>query len=352
MKKIFQLVILLLGIVWANVVDAQLYKVENVPVSAEAASSMEAKEIALAEGQILAFQRVIARLSPENAAKLPEMTKEDVIPYVSGVSIESEKTTATKYIGRIAVEFNPAAVQDFLNAEQMTYLKTQAPTLLVIPEYVTADGIKTLTEDNPLYQALKEQRNFAPFYQAVVPQGTEEEVSLIQDNLKFATALLPVYGKDKVMVLHLEDEGDEVWGVRSEFYPAAGMQGQVVYKQFHFGKGDLKKGSLDMAEALFNEMERRWRIERTSSLAGKQNLYLRVNVDSLSDWLALEEERKGWSFFENTTLKGVFLPLILIEATYKGDEEKIRTELLNHGWLLEKDFTGNGATLTKVQANE
>ena len=120
----------------------------------------------------------MARLSPESAAQLPQMTEESVLPYVLGVSIENEKTTATKYMGSIAVEFNPTAVKSLLNTEQVTYLKTQAPSLLVIPEYVVNDQVQVLTSTNPLYQALKEKSDFAPFYQAVVPNGTEEEQNL------------------------------------------------------------------------------------------------------------------------------------------------------------------------------
>ena len=352
MKKIFQLVFCLLGALWINVASAQLYKVDNVAVSAERASAMEAKEAALAEGQVVAFQRLIARLSPDSGTQLPEMTPEEVLSYVSGVSIESEKTTATKYIGRIAVEFNPTAVKEFLNSQQMTYLRTQAPTLLVIPEYVTAEGTKLLSDDNPLYQALKEQKNFAPFYQAVVPEGTEEEVNLLQQDISLSKSLLPVYQKDKVMILRLEFQGGTIWEISSSFYPSSGMKGQEVRKQFDFNSQDIKRAAVFMSEAVFKEMEQRWRHDRTSSFDDKQTLYLRVNVDSLADWLALEQERKSWTFFEETTLKGVFLPLVLIEATYKGDEEKIQTQLLNNGWQLEKDFSGDGATLTKVENNE
>lgn len=352
MKKLFRLVFCLFGVMWLNGANAELYKVENVPVMAESASALEAKETALAEGQVVAFQRLIARLSPESVAQLPEMTEEDVLRYVQGVSIESEKTTATKYMGRIAVEFNPVAVKEFLNTQQMTYLRTQAPSLLVIPEFTDGTSVQTLSDDNPLYQALKEQKNFAPFYQAVVPDGTPDEMALIQQDLGAATSLLPIYQKDKVMVLRLEFEGDDMWGIRSSFYPAAGMQGQVVYKRFRFGSGDQKAAAAQMAGAVFKEMERRWRADRTSSFDDKQTLYLRVSVDSLADWLALEKERKTWGFFEETTLKGVFLPQVLIEATYKGDEDKIKEDLWNLGWNLDKDFTGNGATLTRIDRNE
>ena len=346
-------VVLFLGVVFGmGRAEANLYRVANVPVVAERESALAAKEAALAEGQVVAFKQLIQRLSPGNANQLPQMNEESVLPYVMGVSIENEKTTATRYMGSITVEFNPSAVKEFLNTEQVTYLKTQAPTLLVIPEYVVNGVTQTLDSTNPLYKALKEKGAFAPFYQAVVPDGSEEELFLTKQNIANATSLLPTYGKDRVMVLRLEHEGNDLWQISSRFYPSSGMQNQVVYKKFRFSSGDPKLAAGQMADAVFQDMENQWRADRTSSFADKQTLYLRIPVNSLSEWLALEKEMKTWSFFEDVSLKGLYLPKILVEVTYKGDEDQIVGRLLEQGWRLEKDFTGNGATLTRVSVHE
>ncbi len=352
MKKILKIAFMGVGVLWLNVAKANLYRIENVPVSAESTSALAAKETALAEGQVEAFQRLVAKLSPESYNQLPLMTAEEVLPYILGVAIENEKTTATKYMGSIAVEFNPTAVREFLNTQQVTYLRAQPPTLLIIPEYVVDATVQTLTPTNPLYQALKEQTNFAPFYQAVVPEGTPEELALSEQNVSLTTNLLPIYHKDKVMVLHLEFEGDNTWKIYSAFYPTTGMQNQVVFKRFRLSGGDSKQAAAQMAAAVFQEMERRWRQDQTISFDEKQTLYLRVNVNSLSDWLVLEKELQGWNFFENVTLKGVYLPQVLLEATFKGDAEKIHSALLANGWQLVRDFSGNGATLTRIENDE
>ena len=353
MKKFFQITVILTFILATKVAVAQLYRVENVAVEAERASALEAKEAALASGQLTAFKKLVFRLSSDNPTQLDGMTEEDVLPYVAGVSIEDEKTTATKYMGHITVEFNPAPVKAFLDTQRVGYLKTAAPSLLVIPEYIVNGKRLTLEDANPLYQALKEQSNFAPFYQAVVPQGTPEELNLLQQNSEEATALLPIYDKDKIMVLRLEFEDNDMWGIRSSFAPSLGMQSQEVYKRFRFNSGDKKIAAYQMASAVFKEMERRWRAERTTNtVADKKTLYLRVSVNSLSDWLALEKEMKTWGFFEDTTLKGLYLPNVLVEATYKNDEYQIRSLLLERGWILTPDSTGNGATLTRAIYNE
>ena len=297
MKKIIQIMLFFLGLCWTNLAQAQLYRVDAVPVEAERSSALEAKEAALSSGQLTAFKKLIERLSPETPAQLAEMTEEDVLPYVLGVSIEDEKTTATKYMGHIAVEFNPTSVKEFLDAQRVVYLKTQPPTLLVIPEFVVDGKRQTLEDTNPLYQALKERPNFGSFYQAVVPNGTAEELALIQQDSSAATELLDAYDKDKLMILRLEFENNDMWGIRSSFVPAVGMQSQVVYKRFRFKSGDPKIAASQMAESVFKEMERRWRVEQTSHLEDKKTMYLRVHVGSLSEWLALKKKFKHGAFW-------------------------------------------------------
>lgn len=335
-----------------GVVLANLYKVTNVPVSAERESALAAKDAALSAGQLTAFNRLITKLSPDSVWKLPQMTEESVLPYVQGVSIESEKTTATKYMGSIAVEFNPSAVRNFLSAEKVTYLKAQAPSLLVIPKYIANGKILTLDPENPLYTALKEKKDFAPFYQAVVPTGTEEEKILLQQGDEAASALLSQYGKEKLMILQLMAEGNDIWQITSSFYPTSGMQNQVIYKRFRYSSGDPKVAAGQMANVVFSEMESKWRGDKMSSLADKQTLYLRITVDSLAEWLRLDQEMKDWTFFEETELRGLYLPQVLVDVTYKGDLNVLSERLLALGWQLNKDTTGNGGSLKKVNVYE
>ncbi len=359
MKKtlFFGKIVMLTCLSFATVAKAELYKVTGVAVEAESVSSLAAKEIALATGQLTAFNRLMAKLAPENMENLPAQNEESVLDFVQGVSIENEKTTATKYMGSIAVEFNEKAVQDFLNSAKVTYLKNEAPALLVVPVFVQNGQKAVLDEMNPLYIALKEKGDFAPFFKAAVPAGDMEEMNLAamaaaQEDFSGFQSLLPVYDKKRVMVLYLTPESEDVWQIYNAFYPAAGMENQVVHKRFRFAYGDKQVAAEKMAEAVFSEMESRWRDEKTSSLSEDKTLYLRIKAESLPEWLQLEKEMKKWELFETFSLKGLYLPQVLVEAKYKGAEYQLEEKLKEQGWRLEKDFRGNGATLTKVNQYE
>ena len=154
------------------------------------------------------------------------------------------------------------------------------------------------------------------------------------------------------MVLRLAYEGDDMWMISSNFYPVSGMSNQVVYKRFRFSSGNQKMAAAQMADAVFQEMESRWRADRMTSFAEEQALYLRVPVGSVSEWLALEKEMKSWSFFDNVSLKGLYLPLVLVEVTYKGGDGDLSSRLLAEGWILNRDLNGNGATLVRAGIHE
>ena len=64
--------------------------------------------------------------------------------------------------------------------------------------------------------------------------------------------------------------------------------------------------------------------------------------------VGLEKEIQTWRFLDAATLKGMYLPNVLIEASYVDSEDQVRTNFLERGWILNRDMLGNGATLTKA----
>ena len=328
---------------------AGLYTITGVPVAAERATALQAKEAALAEGQVVAFNRLMTRLAGEKGlSQVPQVTEESVLDYVLGVSIEKEKTTATKYTGSIAVEFNPESIKSLLTDQSVPYLKDLPPSLLVVPQYTANGQTLTITDSNPLYRSLKAKNNFASFYQATVPVVADRE--LVERALaggSALTTLLQNYGKDRLMLLQMEPESADTWVMKTSFLPRASMENQAMTKRFKMSGGDMQVAAGQMSNAVFTEMESRWRNDRTDRFQEKQVLYLRVPVNSLSEWQRLEQQMKSWTFFDKLEMRGLYLPMVLLEGVYQGDENDIADKLASYGWQLNKDFSGNGATLSR-----
>jgi len=328
------------------------YSIGGVPVEAEGESALLAKEKALAEGQVEAFRRLLKDIAGTSSVRVPTLTIDDVLPFVEGISIESEKTTATKYMGTIGVQFDEKAVQAFLSTQQVQHLTTFPPSLLVVPQYVKGDTSLTLSADNPLYAALQARRDFAPFYRAVVPDADANEAAKIEEGLALEglpslEPLLSIYKKDCIMLLRIEEDAGGYWTISSSFYPQRMMESQAIYKKFRTESSDKQAVASYMSNAVFQEMESRWRQNKTDSLNGKQILYLRVPVSSLEEWHQIEKQINGWSFFDSAVLKGIYLPQVLVEVSYKGTIEEIEQKLFRMGWKLTPDASGNGGMLTR-----
>ncbi len=329
-----------------------VYSVSGVAVEAEGDTALMAKEQALAAGQVEAFRRLLKDIAGSNPIGTTELTVEEVLPFVEGISIESEKTTATKYIGTIGVQFDEKAVRSFLSTQQVQHLTTFPPSLLVIPQYVKGDTTLTLGSENPLYAALQGQRDFAPFYRAVIPNGGADEIAQIEaglasEGLPSLAPLLSTYKKDCVMLLRMEENEGGYWTISSSFYPQRMMESQTVYKKFKSDSSNKQAVASYMSKAVFQEMESKWRQNKTDSLNGKQVLYLRVPVSSLEEWHQIEKQINGWSFFDSVVLRGIYLPQVLVEVSYKSSISDVEQQLFKLGWKLTPDASGNGAMLTR-----
>lgn len=82
----------------------------GVPAEATAANAVAARELAHASAARVAFQRMAEALGSPRAA--PPASQLDRM--VAAIIIEEERTTATRYIGRVTVQFSAGAVSQAL----------------------------------------------------------------------------------------------------------------------------------------------------------------------------------------------------------------------------------------------
>ena len=89
-----------------------VYTVGNYPVEATAANAVAAKDQALADGQQAAFRSLLKRLVPVTAYKqLTRVSDVKAGDLVSGVSVRSERNSATDYIASLDFSFQADAVR-------------------------------------------------------------------------------------------------------------------------------------------------------------------------------------------------------------------------------------------------
>jgi hypothetical protein len=117
------------------------YTVGNYPVEASAANAVAAKERALADGRQAAFRSLLKRLVPVTAYKrLTHVKHENATPFVDGVAVRSESTSATQYIASLDFTFQPQPIRDLLRREGIPLVDEQSPRIVLLPVYVAPAG--------------------------------------------------------------------------------------------------------------------------------------------------------------------------------------------------------------------
>jgi hypothetical protein len=123
-----------------------VYTVSNYPVEARAANAVAAKDKALEDGQKAAFRSLMKRLVPVTAYnQLARLSGVSAANLVSGVSVRSERNSATDYIASLDFAFQAEAVKSVLASNSIPYVDEQAEVVTLVP--VTLKGDAFADED-------------------------------------------------------------------------------------------------------------------------------------------------------------------------------------------------------------
>ncbi|KJS39275.1 MAG: hypothetical protein VR70_08515 [Rhodospirillaceae bacterium BRH_c57] len=150
--------------------DTGLYTVRAVPVRAEAASVVAAKEQALIQGQTEALRILLERLTlPEDHGRLPTPSMDTLQNMVLGLSIDDERTPPRGYIATLTVTFIPQVVQALLQQADIPFSDQRGRSLVVVPVWQGGpEQAPVLWEDpNPWREAWANRRR-----QGLVPLET------------------------------------------------------------------------------------------------------------------------------------------------------------------------------------
>ena len=109
------------------------YTIANYPVDATAANAVAAKQQALADGQQAAFRSLLKRIVPVTAYKQLTRVKDiKAANLISGVTVRSEKNSATDYLANLDFSFQADAVRAELSRQSIPFVDEQAPPVGLI----------------------------------------------------------------------------------------------------------------------------------------------------------------------------------------------------------------------------
>lgn len=167
---------------------ANPYVIEGVVVDVTAANAVKAREQALTQAQVKAFEQLAAQtLSPEDLAAYTMPDADTIMALVQDFEVTNEQLSTKRYKGTYTVRFRPALAQQYLHVQPVIAQQT-APVLgAPVTPSVTQPSLNP--SDAPYQPPVRAQ---APAYQAPVagqPVLVRARFAGVQEWVRLKTSL-------------------------------------------------------------------------------------------------------------------------------------------------------------------
>ena len=295
------------------------FTVGGIKVDATAATAIEAQTIAMAEGQLVAANKLFDRLTLEQeraANPLPVLTQETVARMIRALEPSQQQRSANRFLAEITVSFNPSQVQQFLRDNNLTLVSSQAQKRLVILRETGLRGDTTL------------QSTFADprLDYALTPLqvATSEDVQFLSaspsdDELKAVAAR---YGLNQVLIVDSSGSVTDIsldTGSRQSFFVQPDADGARF------------------ADNVVARLESDWK--QASAVVGGEMVTTAVSVlyTSHRDWIALQDAINTSAQIKGARLDALSKDGALMTISYGGDIARLSNELRFKGVRVEQD---------------
>lgn len=313
---------------------ADPFTVSGVPVDATGDTAIEAQTMAMSEGQAIAAQVLINRLtlkSERDSKPIPPLETETIARMIRALEVANEKRSASRYLGDITVAFNPSQVQATLQGLGLNMISTQSRERLVLPVL----GSQNLWSPNPWNGAMQNGafiHSLTPLRTAKLGDGAErliDSAAARSGNIDALRAVGARYGLSQVLIAEATPGSS---GVRVKLTDVALDTGQSRVLGTVTG-ADYNLASWAVVEALESD----WKQASVSLAQNAENMVVSVLYRSHAEWLQLQDAINGSAQIQGARLDALSKDGALMTVTYGGDLERLRNELAFKGVRLERD---------------
>ncbi len=338
---------LMMTLVLAAPAAADVFTVRGVEVDETAGSAAAARQQAIAVGQLAAAQRLFARLTlEEDRLTLPPLDTASAARLVSGFQVEEEAVAGARYIGRLTVSFDPAAVRDLLESYGVPYILSSAQPAVIVPLWRNDTGTY-LWDDNPWLEAWSIAGTADELVPVIPPSGDLGDISALDANRALTLdraalrRLAANYGSQHALVALASPAGAE------------GMiTTRMVGVDFAHGGEQTDYGSLGSGEpielarvaaALLQDSWKRTLVVRDPQL---KEASVSVLFDSVEGWMELQQVIAGEPLVQVARLDALTSDGAVMTLRHRGREDQLALVLREHGAELSQ-APGGGWTIRR-----
>ena len=341
-----------LALLLAAPAAADMFTVAPVAVDETAETAAAARDVALTKGQQRALRRLLERLTLKvDHGRLPSLDAGAVAELVSGIGIDEEKSSATRYIASLSVAFKKDEMRRLLRGHGIPFSEARSKPLLVLPVLRAAGAVRLWQSPNPWREAWSNVRTGADApVPLIVPAGELADIAALGAEQALAgdarplTAIAGRYGVADVLVAFAEIDVDLATRVRrlQVSLRRHGLTGpSAVVESFSSTEGESEAALIErVAAAIAGGIQERWKAETLIRFDRERSLSAVVPLRGLRDWLVVRQRLGGNSLVRRVELTALSVEGARIVLHYWGDVARLTVALAQSDLRLVEDAAG------------
>jgi hypothetical protein len=296
-----------------------VYTITGIAVDESAPSIIEAREKAMASARLKAARQLIDKItlsSDRAAAGGVPVDSALAARFAAAVDVEEETSGAGRYRGKLAVVLNPQVVRAHLDALKVPYMDAQAPLALMVPVGGSAQQAgwsEAFGERNrgalvPFVTATGFGYSASSSWTDIAPEATPQNA-----RRAIIAELQGREGAWRVVLSTVTAAGNEAVGATP---PAANLQ-----------------AAAEAASKLLDESWKQLSIIRDDR---RTDVSASVLFTSLAEWNTLRGALARSPLVSDFKTRAVAREGALVTFSYAGDENRLRSDLVQRGVVLER----------------
>jgi hypothetical protein len=316
-----------------------VYTVAGVQVDQTAASAGAAQQAGFASAQRLGFERLVRRLTvPEELAArgAPVPDGSALERLVLSVDVEEERRSATRYIGRLTVRFDPSGVRTLLRAQGLTVVDTRTAPVLAVPLTVTG----TPEETNALWRAVWEQ---AGLQDELVPFATAPAALQGAPAWPAAAPFAQAAAAGSALYATLRVQGATATATLVEVAPDARRErGEVAARISGADPGSLRVALASLAEQASIRIQNEWKARVAIGGGQRARVSASALYSDLRQWVQIKQalEAAAQTLISEIRIEAVGREGALVSFMFVGDRAQLVAELARRGVSLQDSAQG------------
>lgn len=328
------------------------YTVTNVAIDASADNALTAQTEAMRQGQELAVHRLIERLTLEEdrletafdftprVNEFGEMAQENaldlsvVAEMISGIEIQNEQRSATRYLADLTISFDPRVVERIFSNYGVPYVEAQSRPTMVLP--IFNEGGQFLLWDDNVWRAAWQAQNFSNALTPMFVPDQGEALLSARDALTLnepaLANLAAAYNVNRIAVLRAEERD----GLRRFGGYLVSIASDGTFEVSTWGPENVFGGWRDAAARFVTERETEWKQQSIVRDLETEEVRITVLYGGIGEWRSLQDALTGASLVEAARLDAMSRDGALMTVNFRGAREQLISELAERGAVLEE----------------